>query len=348
MNYYLAPYVDVGFESKGLSMGFGSLQKHLKNPQEQQVTLRVAHLWKEVKDKGTLEKEYVEKYGNKLGLLKAINFLKDNNYLIQQVDDVPDRYSRNYLYYGLNGEQANIVQKKLQSSHIVILGAGGIGNYVASSLIGMGIGKLTIVDEDIVELSNLSRQIMFDEGDIGKSKTSVLKKKLNNRNSSIEIEVLNTHIKNEKDLSRLPLCDFIIMSADTPADLILWVNRYCIKNKTPFMNVGYVMDIAVWGPLVVSGETGCVECNSLFSDSGDNLEEAELVRLINKGFRPPSIGPINMLASSMALLDVIKFLGGFGDISSLNKRMGIWTHSLKVDYQDCSKNEDCRICGGVN
>jgi hypothetical protein len=66
--------------------------------------------------------------------------------------------------------------------------------------------------------------------------------------------------------------------------------------------------------------------------------------IINDGYRAPSIAPINQLASSLATLDIMRFLGGFGEVSSYNKRIGVWTHSLKIEEMDFAKNPVCNLC----
>ena len=70
-------------------------------------------------------------------------------------------------------------------------------------------------------------------------------------------------------------------------------------------------------------------------------------REINNGYQAPSTGPINMMASSFAALDILKFWGDFGQIQSLNTRIGIWSHDLHIEKQDYSLNPLCEICGSL-
>lgn len=339
--YQLAPYVEVGFQNNDLNFGFGKLQKKIKELDKQHILLKLGRLWKGPSTPLEIKKKFIKNFGTNPLIDWAISFLKDNNYLIKAKKFNPElRHSRNYLYYNLNHPNPEKVEESLKDKHVVIVGAGGIGNYISSSLIGLGIGKLTLVDSDIIELSNLSRQIMFTEEDIGKSKIKTLKSALSNRNTEVEIETFEYTINSAEDFNKIPKGDLLVLSADSPGQIIYWANDYCIKNDLSFINVGYVMDIAIWGPFVIPGKTGCIRCQELFGEFPKNQDVEE----INKGFRPPSIGPINMLASSLALLDIIKYLGNFGEISSLNKRRGLWTDSLKLDFQDCSKNNLCKTC----
>ena len=112
------------------------------------------------------------------------------------------------------------------------------------------------------------------------------------------------------------------------------------------MNVGYVEDIAVWGPLVIPGKSGCYQCKQHIVNF-DHLSQEQInkCKQINRNYQAPSTGPINMMASSFAALDILKLLGNFGQIQSLNTRIGIWSHDLHIEKQDYSLNYSCEICG---
>ncbi len=258
-----------------------------------------------------------------------------------------ERDSRTLLFYNLFISQPDYVLQKMKSKHVLILGCGGIGNFIAYFLASSGIGKLTLVDMDTIELSNLNRQCFFTEEDVGKKKSEILKRELLKRNSSLEIDIIPFHITSEADLELLPRVDLIVQSADTPRDLTFWVNNYSIRRRIPFISIGYVVDIAVWGPFVVPGKTGCWCCSQLVVDCSSQSEEAKMwLQKINHGFRPPSIGPINALAAAGAALDVLRFFIGEEPIS-FNKRVGLWTHGMFFEFQSCVRNKECPVCSSV-
>jgi molybdopterin/thiamine biosynthesis adenylyltransferase len=346
--YLLAPYVNVGIINDVLHFGFGSIQKKIKNKKLQKIILNVAAYWKTPRkiDEVLNFLTSLDLNGTDYSPMQIIEIFKDGNYLIDSSCYNPDnRYSRHFLYYNLSGASASGLQDILASKKVIILGCGGIGNIISLSLATAGVGELILIDSDIIEISNLTRQIMFEEKDTGKKKIEILKKALLKRNSEIKVSTMDLIINSFEDLFSLPNSDLIILSADKPNSLITWVNNYSVKNNIPYINVGYVMDIAVWGPFVIPGETGCWDCRPLIAqnESYEN-EVTNLIKAINKNNQVPSIGPINMMAASHALIDVLKYLGGFGTIASLNKRIGIWTHNLTIEYQDCSKNKECKTC----
>lgn len=338
----LAPYVSCGFRVNGdLSFGFGSLQRIVTGSEKIRNILEAASFLKTPRDK--LE---IEKFKKNEEKSFAINFITDHPGCVIDVELLKsnDRYHRQLLFFALKGLSPEISQKSLASKHVVILGCGGIGNHIAYNLASSGVGKLTLIDADEIELTNLTRQLMFTEADIGKLKSSCLKKALSERNSTIEIVDSNLSISSENDLYSLPTNDLIILSADTPSSIIYWTNNYAIKTETPFINVGYVLDVSIIGPFVIPGKTGCISCGKLFANSNVDPHLLSLTSMINKGYQAPSIGPINMIASGIASLDCLNYLSGSQDILTINKRMGYWSHTGSIEIQEANRNKECHAC----
>ena len=102
-----------------------------------------------------------------------------------------DMFSRNIIFWG------DKKQKILTDSSILIAGIGGLGCTVAEALTRAGIGKLILIDKDKVEISNLNRQILFDQNDIGKPKVEIAKQKLKAINSNLNVDIF------QKDVSEL-------------------------------------------------------------------------------------------------------------------------------------------------
>ena len=98
-----------------------------------------------------------------------------------------DMFSRNIKFWG------DEKQKILANSSILIAGVGGLGCTIAEALTRSGIGKLILIDKDIVEISNLNRQILYDNNDIGKSKVEVAKQKLKAINSNLNVPAGSRH-----------------------------------------------------------------------------------------------------------------------------------------------------------
>ncbi|MBC6116760.1 ThiF family adenylyltransferase [Listeria innocua] len=135
------------------------------------------------------------------------------------------------------------VQYKLKQANILLLGAGGTGSHCAESLVRMGVGNITIVDYDKIELSNLNRQ-NFTMNDINQEKVSSLKNYLESINPYVNITSINKQILNQEDLNELIANNDVIISCiDKPKnihDLLDNVSRECCK---PWILGGYASTI---------------------------------------------------------------------------------------------------------
>lgn len=344
--FILAPYVRVGFLDGTLHFGFGSLRQLITEKETQNCVLDAATFLKTPR----LMEEVSSFLGNAGYSLKIIKEALDillKNFLIPEGSyDREERHSRSFLFYSLSGAEIEQVQKNIVNKTVAIVGCGGIGNVIGVLLATAGVERFILVDSDWIELSNLGRQIMFKETDCDQDKTTVLANALKERSSQIKITEVKEFI-DEKNIEHLKDADFILISGDQENVLDL-INAFAVKNDIPFMNVGYVEDIAVWGPLVIPGKSGCYQCKQHLVNFADlTQDQINKCKEINSGYQAPSVGPINMMASSFAALDIFKFLGNFEQIQSLNTRIGIWSHDLHIEKQDYSLNPSCDVCGSL-
>jgi molybdopterin-synthase adenylyltransferase len=154
-------------------------------------------------------------------------------------------------------------QAILRGARVTILGIGGTGGAAAMALAASGIGHLHCVDPDEVELSNLSRQVLYTEDDIGKPKADSAVARLRRLNGDIEVTGQQLKASGEQDVRALAGdCDVLLLAADEPPRLRAWVNRACLAARRPWVDSGY------HGPLVqvgafVPGEGPCWECTRM-------------------------------------------------------------------------------------
>ncbi len=165
-------------------------------------------------------------------------------------------------------------QARLRDARVTILGMGGTGGVAALALAASGVGHLHCVDPDEVELSNLSRQILYTEHDIGKPKADSAVSRLQLLNADVEVTGQRTEATGIEDVLELARdCDVLLLSADRPPELRVWCNRACLAAKRPWVDAGY------HGPLVqtgvfVPGEGRCWECTRLALRDGHAKEGA--------------------------------------------------------------------------
>ena len=346
----LAPYVRVGVQDATLFLGFGSIRRPVHDRALWEPLLRLADHFLEPRTRSEASEHLHAHHGVDATTVEAaMLLLEDGNCLIPtRAFDRADRYSRHALFYELSGSDAGRVQRRLGTSHVVLLGCGGIGGLLAVTLATAGVGALTLVDGDHVELSNLTRQFLFTERDIGLPKAEVLSREVGRRNPACAVRPVVHDVAGPADVERLPEGDVLVVSADSPG-LTKMVNAHCVASGTTWLNACYVNDIAVWGPLVIPGVTGCWDCRTLTArppENDNSSDVAALIERVNGRYQAPSNGPVNMLASSLAALDVLRHLGGFGTPASLDRRVGVWSHELALDHQSARRDPACGTCAG--
>src|SRR3989338_2556602 len=176
------------------------------------------------------------------------------------------RYSRQEIFpeIGKKGQQ------KLGKSSVAVIGLGALGSVSADLLARAGIGKLILIDRDVVEFSNLQRQSLFDETDIGKPKAVAAFEKLKKINSEVKVEFIIDDLNFEntnKDLKNISL----ILDCTDNLETRFLINDFSVKNKVPFIyasavaSKGYIFDI-------IPGRTACLRC---FLKEAEHLDTCE-------------------------------------------------------------------------
>ncbi|MDR2458407.1 MAG: ThiF family adenylyltransferase, partial [Clostridiales Family XIII bacterium] len=256
------------------------------------------------------------------------------------------RYDRHTLFYKMNGLNPINAQKKISKVKIALIGMGGIGNWVALNFIGMGFKELKLIDFDRIEVSNLTRQVLFNEKDIGKLKTDIAKRVLSSKNTQTKITGINLKIDGLLNLKKyLRGIDFVVLSADRPTQIHDWVDSICIKNNIPYINLGYKDGTGIIGPLTVPGITSCYQCHKskqyTLSTGNDQLDN--FMQKVDTRYQAPSFGPLNSMVSSIGATEVIKYVLGL-NCESLSTELSIDPLSLIISKTLYQKDHKCWNC----
>ncbi|MGC8645764.1 MAG: HesA/MoeB/ThiF family protein [Thermoplasmata archaeon] len=220
-------------------------------------------------------------------------------------------------------------QRKIGESAIVIIGMGGTGTSVAEMLVRMGVGKLVIVDDDLVELTNLARQTLYAEKDIGRRKVEAAADALRSINSEVNVVPLADRLTNENAHLILSLGD-LIMDATDNYDARGIINRVAIALGKPWVfcavegTLGYVKAI-------VPGRTSCLSCFG-YPDSGPG------VACTIQGVIAPAVRALSSLAVSTALRLLI-----LGEDEGNLVYMDVWKNVM--ESIPIPRNPDCKVCG---
>ena len=234
-----------------------------------------------------------------------------------------ERYDRQIIIEGF-GEAG---QRRLQESSVFIAGAGGLGSPAAFYLAAAGIGRLRIVDRDTVALSNLNRQILHGDRDVGRDKVESAKEKLLVLNPDVKVEAIKTVINEETVHELLAGCDLIVDALDNfPSRYLL--NRVALEKGIPFFH-GAVYGFEGRAMTVIPRQGACFRC---LYENGPPESKFPVV-----GVAPAVIGAIQAT-------EVIKYLVGIGDLLVdrllVYDGLGMVFTEMKLERDpDC---EDCR------
>lgn len=227
-----------------------------------------------------------------------------------------------------------ITQEKLQKTHVLIIGIGGIGNFMATSLVMAGVGKITLVDFDIVEETNFNRQVLFSESNIGESKVLVAAKRLQELNSQCEINALNMEIHSneefEKLLNECGAPSYVVLSADKPVDLVLWASALCKKYHFKYVKCGYMAYQGLIGPLLGYDTKAYDEIFQSWAT--DIRSQNEQIKSQNEKHIAPSMAATNAILANIAAWELIKDMTGISKSVLVEKRLLFNLKTMEMVY----------------
>jgi molybdopterin/thiamine biosynthesis adenylyltransferase len=234
-----------------------------------------------------------------------------------------ERYKRQLLLFGDEG------QERLKKAHIFIAGAGGLGSPVSLYLAVAGIGTITIVDMDTVDQTNLNRQILHFDRDIGKKKAVSAEEKLTAINPDIRINAIATRIDETSAVRLVGNADGIVDAMDNyPTRYLL--NDMAIKKNIPLFH-GAIRGFYGQATTIIPGKTPCLKC--IFPKAPPK----EVFPVV--GVTPGVIGTVQAT-------EVIKYFLGSGDL--LTNRLFIWDGMAgRAEEIYAERIPSCPACGGL-
>lgn len=228
----------------------------------------------------------------------------------------------------------------IRKSHIAILGIGAIGSWISYSLVQLGVGKLSIIDSDVVELSNLNRQALYDRNDIGKKKAEILAHKLKKINPEVEIDILDCLVYKSTDLDSLkPDLNLIVNCADVPSAFYTskLVTEFSIKRDIPCINgIGYNGNTGRIGTTTIPKQS--LSWMDIYKDQENLYEHRE--EIIFKKHKPTagSISPISMFIASLHVMEILKIIIPNWTPSFMNKVGSFKFEDNKIEFDEYEYN----------
>ncbi|WP_186646620.1 HesA/MoeB/ThiF family protein [Fluviispira vulneris] len=263
------------------------------------------------------------------------------------------RFSRNFDFFNsfiTKNDSKYLYQDKLKKSKVALLGVGGLGSHILYDLVALGVHNITAVDFDVVELSNLNRQILYREKDIGQRKIKAAEKNILEFNKNININFIDTKLDSSSKISSIiKNHDIVICVADKPRfEIPYWLNEACLQENIPFINGGISVQQASFYS-VIPYKSGCVECWKKESiKKGLSLQSTlqNNQKIYESEFPAPAFVPLVSILTGMMLSEFTKIITGISKPISLNNYLSFHFQTLKIDViESWERNIDCNLCG---
>jgi molybdopterin/thiamine biosynthesis adenylyltransferase len=250
-----------------------------------------------------------------IGSLDGLGILADAEPAAGLSADQRERYFSNLAFFDTFASltrPAASFQRGLLDAHVVFLGTGGVGSSVIQALAGAGVGRMTLLDNDLVEVRNFARQYLYHERDIGSPKVERAADWVRAFDSRIEVRTVRQWIGGPGDVEPL-LGDaaLVVSGVDNPQDIDSWVNQACVAGGVPFVRGGMWPRRLVYFS-VDPGRSACLECSRqasrLAPAAGGVPGEVVLAGLdrVNRG-----IGPVASMVGALVSMEALRYLTGF-------------------------------------
>lgn len=241
------------------------------------------------------------------------------------------RYSRHVLLSGFDFER----QEMLTNSSVLIFGLGGLGCAASQYLAASGVGKLTVVDDDSVELTNLQRQVLHCEATIGRSKVDSAAEALKRINTEVLIETINYRLSGTELHNAIAEHDLVLDCTDNLASRNL-VNEACYRLGKPLVSGAAIRMEGQLFNVIPSKKSACYACFSRYFGE-QNLS------CVESGVLSPLVG---IIGANQAL-EAIKILSDYGKplINKLKLFDAMENNWMELNV---APQLDCKVCGGKN
>lgn len=244
-----------------------------------------------------------------------------------------ERYSKQILFAEI-GEGG---QRRLLQSRVLLCGCGALGTVLAETMVRAGVGHLRIVDRDFIELSNLQRQILFDESDIAERlpKAIAAAEKLRRINSDVTVEPVVADVDHTNILQLIQGRDLILDGSDN-FELRFLINDASLETGVPWIYAGVIGSHGQTMP-IFPGQSACLRCLMDRVPDAGTMETCDTAGVI---------APAVQVVASLEAVDAIKILTGQIDkVSRTLTYVDVWEGTFrKLNVGDLRERTDCPAC----
>lgn len=254
------------------------------------------------------------------------------------IDDEVMRYARQLILPEISDEG----QDKLKASKLLIIGAGGLGNPALVMAAASGFGHVTVIDEDVIDITNLNRQFLYEAAHEGLPKADIAAHKAQMQNPHCQVTALTARFATQNANSLCDTHDVVIDASDNPETRLL-ANRACLATNTPLIFVSAIRfegQMALFAPSH-DEQSACYECLFPHQPDATDVPNCATVGIL---------GPVTMIMGAWAVLEAIKWQAASKDKDALANSLynqlllfdGLQGH---IDKIKAKKQPHCPACG---
>jgi molybdopterin-synthase adenylyltransferase len=260
-----------------------------------------------------------------------------------------ERYDRQLRYFAdlaPAGVPRARAQAALEDATVAVLGLGGLGGMAATMLTVCGIGTVVGVDHDDVELSNLARQVLYSQDDLGRPKVEAAADRLRSLNARSEFVGVPRRLTSRQAVAdAIAGADFVVAAVDWPAASIsTWVNEACFQAGIPYATMSQHPPLVRVGPTYVPGTTGCHACQETAYRARFPLFDVAKAALAHDS-PAATYAPACGLIGSLVANEAIAHLTGLSEPACLGRSVLIDLTTLRITHEDVPRDVSCRTCG---
>ncbi|WP_412537815.1 ThiF family adenylyltransferase [Longispora sp. K20-0274] len=276
-----------------------------------------------------------------IAALDGVGLLEDADAAHNLTAEDHERYASNLAFLSTFASLTTsryALHSRLRDSRVVLLGVGGLGSTLLLSLAGAGVGHLTLLDVDRVELRNLTRQFLYTEADVGRPKVYRAAARALAVNPTLDVRTVERLVTGPEDVTPLlDDADLVLCGVDRPRRVRHWVSRACVAAGVPFLSGGMTVTKGVYFGFT-PGRDGCMEC-----------WEAHAGPLDDTRVRPPvnrAMGPMAAVVGGLVGVEALRVLTGFAPPVSMGR---VWTVDFVTGeatvFDEWARRDDCPVCG---
>jgi bacteriocin biosynthesis cyclodehydratase domain-containing protein len=258
------------------------------------------------------------------------------------------RHERQLAYFdAVRPGSAAAMQRALAHATVAIVGLGGLGTWAASALAGAGVGHLVLVDDDVVELGNLNRQVLYRHADLGRAKVEVAVDALTALDPALRLTARRERVDGPAAARDVTTgAGFVVETADWPPyELSRWLDAACQEQAIPRITAAQFPPRIRIGPAYLPGITGCLECQERATRREYPLYDRLAAHRRDHPTPAATLGPASGIIGAALAMEVVHHLTGIALPATAGAAVTIDLRDWSIERTAVERDPGCPRCG---